>query len=85
MTDESAVDALLGRFYPADFSASREALVEVVRAARLRGREEVARIAVRRSCSWSAEDDRRSQDFREGIETAASQVAAHARAGTVIR
>lgn len=38
--------------------------------------EHCARIAVYRSCSWTTEDDKRSNDFREGLETGASQIAA---------
>jgi hypothetical protein len=37
--------------------------------------EDAARLCVRRSISWSYEDDQRSQDYREGVEDAASQLA----------
>ena len=38
-------------------------------------REACRRIAVRRMTSWTKDDDKRSQDFREGIEQAASDIA----------
>ncbi len=37
-------------------------------------RERASRLCNLRSCSWSTEDDLRSQDYREGIEDAASQL-----------
>jgi hypothetical protein len=42
---------------------------------RLAGLEEAARLCVRRSCTWTPEEDKRSQDYREGIEDAASDLA----------
>lgn len=37
--------------------------------------ETCRRIAVRRMTSWTKDDDQRSQDFRDGIEKAASDIA----------
>lgn len=39
-------------------------------------RDRAKRLASMRSCSWSKEDDLRSLDYREGVEAAASQLAA---------
>lgn len=37
--------------------------------------EACRRLAVRRMTAWTSEDDKRSQDFRDGIEKAASDIA----------
>ncbi len=47
------------------------------------GMELCARYAVRRMTSWSVEDDRMSQEFREGIEQACSDLAIKFRDGSL--
>ena len=63
-------------------SDEREMLMEMPAVLELLAeeREVCAKLAVRRSCSWSAEDDRQSCDYRRGVEEAASQIATAIRA-----
>jgi hypothetical protein len=65
---------------PPPFAGLEAEIARAVREAEGAMRERAARLCVLRSCTWSGSDDRRSQDYREGIGDAASQLAAAIRA-----
>ena len=50
-------------------------LAALLRSTRREALDMAARLCVIRSVSWSREDNERSDDYREGIEHAASQLA----------
>jgi len=52
---------------------------EAYEAGRKAGIEDAARLAVARMTYWPSADNNKSQDFRDGIETACSQLAAEFR------
>lgn len=82
MTAEEREKAMLSTISKGrDLSASEKVIAKrAYEAGRSSMQEEAARLAVLRMLAWTTEDDKQSQQFRDGIEKACSDLAAAIRA-----